>query len=140
MIGIFWSRMSDEKRRTNQEIVRLEGKGKVRRDDEMEKKGKSFEEKCYYFLKKVTKGKVTTYKELGKVINSKAYRAVGNAMNKNPYPGSSKGQVPCHRVVRNNGEVGGFAFGTKNKIKILKSEGIEINNGRINLKKYLYKF
>jgi len=106
----------------------------------MKKKGKGFEEKCYFFLKKVPKGKVTTYKELGKAFNSKAYRAVGNAMNKNPYPGSGKGLVPCHRVIKNTGEIGGFASGTKNKVKILKSEGIEINNGKINLKKYVYKF
>ena len=106
----------------------------------MKKKGRSFEEECYFFLKKVPKGKVTTYKELGEAFNSKAYRAVGNAMNKNPIPGNLKGQVPCHRVIKNNGDLGGFASGTKNKVKILKSEGIEIKNGKINLKKYLYKF
>ena len=43
----------------------------------MKKKGRSFEEECYFFLKKVPKGKVTTYKDLAKAINSKAYRAVG---------------------------------------------------------------
>jgi len=102
----------------------------------MKEKVKSFEGKCYFFLKKVPKGKVTTYKELAKALNSKAYRAVGNAMNKNPYAP----KVPCHRVVRNNGEIGGFASGTKNKIKMLKGEGVEVNKGKINLKKYLYKF
>ena len=106
----------------------------------MKKKGRSFEEECYFFLKKVPKGKVTTYKELGKAFNSKAYRAVGNAMNKNPILGNLKGQVPCHRVVKSDGIVGGFASGTKNKIKLLEKEGIEINKGKINLKKYLYKF
>jgi len=97
---------------------------------------RGFEEECYFFLKKVPKGKVTTYKELARAVKSKGYRAVGNAMNKNPYAP----KVPCHRVIRNDGKVGGFASGTKNKIRILKSEGVEIKNKKIDLKKYLYKF
>lgn len=46
---------------------------------------KTFHERCYNYLKKVPKGKVTTYKKIADAINSKAYRAVGNVMNKNPY-------------------------------------------------------
>ena len=95
----------------------------------------SFYEKCYEVLKKVPKGKVTTYKEIARALNSKAYRAVGTAMNKNPYAP----MVPCHRVINSNGELGGFASGLKNKIKILKLEGIEIKNNKIDLKKYFYK-
>ena len=97
---------------------------------------KSFNERCYDILVKVPKGKVTTYKEIARKLNSKAYRAVGNAMNKNPYAP----KVPCHRVVKSNGEIGGFASGTKKKIEMLKKEGIEIKNKNIDLKKYLYKF
>jgi methylated-DNA-[protein]-cysteine S-methyltransferase len=97
---------------------------------------KSFNERCYKLLKKVPKGKVTTYKELAKALRSKAYRAVGNAMNKNPYAP----KVPCHRVVNSDGRVGGFASGTKKKILMLRKEGVEVNKGKINLKKYLYKF
>lgn len=114
----------------------------------------SFSEKCYTLLKKVPKGKVTTYKALAEALGTKAYRAVGNTMNKNPYK-----DVPCHRVIKTNGEVGGFAerlcgrdknkpsrtragsrvSGTGNKIKILKKEGIPIKNGKIqNLNQYLY--
>ncbi|MGA2130385.1 MAG: MGMT family protein [Candidatus Pacearchaeota archaeon] len=96
----------------------------------------SFNERCYKILRKVPKGKVTTYKTIAKTLNTNAYRAVGNAMNKNPYAP----EVPCHRVVKNDGSVGGFASGTKNKIKMLKKEGIEINKGKIDLKKYIYKF
>jgi methylated-DNA-[protein]-cysteine S-methyltransferase len=95
---------------------------------------KSFNERCYDVLRKVPRGKVTTYKEIARKINSKAYRAVGNAMNKNPYAP----RVPCHRVVKSNGEVGGFASGTKKKIKMLRKEGIEIKNNKIDLKKYLF--
>mgnify|MGYP001578517850 CR=1 FL=1 len=104
-------------------------------------KPKSFNERCYSLLRKVPKGKVTTYKALARALHSKAYRAVGNAMNKNPHPGTSKDKTPCHRVIKSNDFVGGFASGTKNKIKLLKREGVEIKQNKIvNLSKYLYKF
>jgi methylated-DNA-[protein]-cysteine S-methyltransferase len=94
-----------------------------------------FYEKCYAVLKKVPKGKVTTYKEIARVLNSKAYRAVGTAMNKNPYAPI----VPCHRVVNSDGKVGGFFSGKNTKIKLLKSEGVDVLNSRLDLKKYFYK-
>lgn len=99
-------------------------------------KMKNFNERCYRILRKVPKGKVTTYKEIAKALHSKAYRAVGNAMNKNPYAP----KVPCHRVVNSDGSIGGFASGTKKKMAMLKKEGVEIRKGKIDLKKYLYKF
>ena len=95
---------------------------------------KNFNERCYDLLKKVPKGKVTTYKALANALNSKGFRAVGNAMNKNPYAP----KVPCHRVVLSSGDVGGFAHGTRQKIKLLASEGVEIKNGKINLTKFLF--
>ncbi len=95
-----------------------------------------FNEKCYQFLKQVPKGKVTTYKALAQSMKTKAYRAVGNAMNKNPYAP----EVPCHRVINSNGDLGGYAFGSKKKIQMLKSEGIEIKNNKIDLEKYRHKF
>ncbi len=96
----------------------------------------TFNERCYFFLRKVPGGKVTTYKALAQALKTNAYRAVGNAMNKNPYAP----KVPCHRVVKSDGSVGGFAHGSKKKVSMLKKEGVEIVNGKINLKKYLYKF
>lgn len=113
----------------------------------------NFNERCYQILKKVPKGKVTTYKAIAKKLNSKAYRAVGNAMNKNPFAFTSsreggrvkmgldaKERIPCHRVINSDGKLGGYAFGINAKIKLLKSEGIEIKNNKIDLKKYGYKF
>ena len=95
----------------------------------------NFNELCYRVLREVPKGKVTTYKEIARALHSKAYRAVGNAMNKNPYaPG-----VPCHRVINSDGSIGGFASGTKKKIEMLKKEGVEVKKGKINLKKYFYQ-
>ena len=93
-----------------------------------------FQNRVYKICKKVPKGKVTTYKEIAKTLHTKAYRAIGSALNKNPYAPI----VPCHRVVNSNGKVGGFAHGSKEKIKLLQLEGIEINNNKINLEKYLF--
>ena len=92
----------------------------------------NFNEKCYAILRKVPKGKVTTYKAIAEKLGLQAYRAVGNAMNKNPY----SPKVPCHRVVKSNGEVGGFANGTNEKIRLLSSEGIIISNNKIDLSLY----
>jgi methylated-DNA-[protein]-cysteine S-methyltransferase len=90
-------------------------------------------------VKNIPKGKVTTYKILAdKIGHPKAYRAVGNGLNKN----YNLVKIPCHRVVRVDGKVGGYKIGAKRKIYLLKKEGIEIDkNGVIkNLKKFLYKF
>jgi len=70
---------------------------------------------------KIQKGKVMSYKQIAQAIRRpNAYRAVGNALKKNPLPVL----IPCHRVIRANGEVGGYAFGGKyKKIRLLKEEG-----------------
>ena len=102
---------------------------------------KSFSEKCYILLRKVPKGKITTYKALANALGTKAYRAVGSAMNKNPYSPADGGDVCCHRVINSNGEVGGFASGSENKIKMLKKEGIPIKDNRVqDADKYWFKF
>ena len=95
----------------------------------------TFSERCYLLLRKVPRDKVTTYKAIAKALNTKAYRAVGNAMNKNPYAP----KVPCHRVVKSNGDVWGFASGTKKKITMLKKEGIEIVKGKVDLSRYMHR-
>ncbi|MBS3099371.1 MGMT family protein [Candidatus Pacearchaeota archaeon] len=151
----------------------------------------NFNEKCYEILKKVPRGKVTTYGELARAVGSpKAARAVGNAMKRNPYGFLSTGnsskarlrsrnkkefpvnknpygflstgnsskarlrsrnkkefpvnknpyapEVPCHRVVGAKGEMVGFASGVDKKIKMLKEECVEVENGRVDLGKYFY--
>lgn len=60
-----------------------------------------------------------TYKEVAHAIGKpKAYRAVGNALNRNPFAP----EVPCHRVIKSDGSIGGFASGSNKKLKLLKSE------------------
>jgi methylated-DNA-[protein]-cysteine S-methyltransferase len=93
----------------------------------------TFAERCYMIVKKVPKGKVVTYKRLAQKMHSKGYRAVGNALNKNLCA-----EVPCHRVVRSNGDIGGFARGKKQKQKILEKEGVYISHGKIDLVEYGY--
>ena len=88
--------------------------------------------------KLIPKGKVATYGDIAALIgNPKAFRAVGNALNKNPFPPKD---VSCHRVSRTDGSVGGYAGDTPRKIEILRSEGIEIINGKIDLEKFGVKF
>lgn len=96
-----------------------------------------FSEKCYELLRKVPHGKVTTYKDLALAMNTRAFRAVGNAMNKNPYAPV----VPCHRVVSSDGSIGGYAYGASAKLEILGKEGIKFKDGKIvDFEKKLYKF
>jgi len=94
-----------------------------------------FQEKVYALCKKIPKGKVSSYKAIARAMKTKAYRAVGSALNKNPYAPI----VPCHRVVNSDGRLGGFATGLKNKISLLKKEGVEIKNKRIDLGKFFKK-
>jgi len=96
------------------------------------------EEKIYRKLLEVPSGYVTTYGELAKAINLKnGQRVVGQIMKKNPFPVI----VPCHRVVKSDGTVGGYAYGTERKTHMLSKEGLQINNDKISdFKKNLFRF
>ena len=98
----------------------------------------NLENKVYKQLCKVPKGKVTTYGELAKAVGLKnGQRVIGRIMNKNPYPGI----VPCHRVIKSDGKIGGYAYGEKSKTKMLNREGIKIQNGKImDFKKTVFRF
>lgn len=79
-----------------------------------------FQKKVYEIVNKIPKGKVLSYKEVAKKAGSSlAYRAVGNILNKNKDP-----KIPCHRVIRSDGKIGGYNKGIKKKIDILKKEGV----------------
>jgi len=78
-------------------------------------------------VKRIKKGRVLTYKEVAKrAKNPLAWRAVGNILNKNKDP-----FIPCHRVVRSDGRVGGYNKGKKEKIKLLKKEGVKIEGEKV---------
>jgi len=98
----------------------------------------NLDKKIYKKLLEVPKGKITTYGELAKAVGLKnGQRAVGKIMNKNPYPVI----IPCHRVVKSDGKVGGYAYGEEIKSDMLTREGIEIRNGKIlDLENRIYRF
>ena len=87
----------------------------------------NFIDKYFELISEVPKGKVTTYKEIARALNTKAYRAVGRAMAKN----KNLILLPCHRVIKNDGKVGGYVMGINKKIKLLQKEGISIINGKV---------
>ena len=87
-----------------------------------------FQKRVLEAVKRIPRGKVLTYKEIAKLANSpKAYRAVGNILNKNP----DIKTIPCHRVIRSDGQVGGYRFGTQKKISLLEKEGVLIRKRNI---------
>jgi len=87
----------------------------------MNLKGTKFQLKVWNYLKKIPKGKVKSYLEVAKGIGKpKAFRAVANAVGKNPYPPL----IPCHRVIRSDGSLGGYSGkgGIKEKRRLLLKE------------------
>ena len=88
-------------------------------------KGTKFQLKVWKYLKSIPKGQVKTYKQVAKSIKSpKSARAVANACAKNPYAP----KIPCHRVIKSDGTVGGYSGsgGIKQKLKLLRSEKVVI--------------
>lgn len=93
--------------------------------------------RIYDAVKRIPKGKVATYSQVAAMAgNAKMSRAVGNALHKNPDPEA----IPCYRVVNSKGELSGaFAFGgAKRQAQLLMADGIEVNDNRVDLKKYGY--
>ena len=87
--------------------------------------GTKFQLKVWKYLKNIPKGKIKTYKQVAIAIKSpKSARAVANACAKNPYAP----KIPCYRVIRSNGGIGGYSGrgGIKQKLKLLRSEKVEI--------------
>ena len=93
-------------------------------------------------MTEIPRGRVTTYGLIAKKLDTKAYRAVGNACRNNPYAP----RVPCHRVVKSDGSIGGFAGKTKgktvqNKAELLRKERVQVKDGKIvDFEKVLFKF
>ena len=96
-------------------------------------------EKIYDAVKKIPRGKVTTYGQIAAMAgNPRWSRVVGYALHVNPEPGT----IPCHRVVTKNGEVSkAFAFGGENMQRLLLSEeGVEfLDDGRVDMSRFLWK-
>ena len=88
-----------------------------------------FQEAVWEALSKIPRGKVTTYGHIARHLGTKAVRAVGTAVGKNPYAP----EVPCHRVVPANGKIGNYSGegGVERKIALLREEGVEVKDGKV---------
>jgi len=92
--------------------------------------------RIYEAVKKIPKGRVATYAKVAEMAgNPRMARAVGNALHHNPDPE----HIPCFRVVNAKGELAGaFAFGGDQvQAELLRADGIEVVDGKVDLKKYL---
>jgi len=88
----------------------------------------AFETKVLLKISGIPKGEIRSYAWAAQQANRpKAYRAAANAVSKNPFAPF----ICCHRVIKNNFKIGGYAFGKKTKEKILKSEGLTIKNDTV---------
>lgn len=101
--------------------------------------GTLFQQSVWAAIKKIPKGKVTTYGALANFLQTNAVRAVGTAVGKNPWAPI----VPCHRVVRADEKIGSYSGlgGVAAKIAILEKEGITVENGKVkDFAKVFYGF
>jgi len=91
-----------------------------------------FQRKVYRVVEKIPKGRVISYRDVAKLVGSpQAWRAVGNILNKNRNP-----KIPCHRVIKSNGQIGGYNKGVNKKTSLLEKEGMVIRESKIvNLQK-----
>ncbi len=82
----------------------------------------SFKQRVYFIVSQIKKGNVLTYKQVAQLAKKpKAWRAVGNILNKN-----YNKNIPCHRVIKSNQEIGGYNRGQTKKINLLKKEGLNV--------------
>jgi O-6-methylguanine DNA methyltransferase len=87
----------------------------------------SFQKKVYEKVRRIPKGEVLTYEEVAILAGKpKAFRVVGNILNKN-----RDYKIPCHRVIKSDGSIGGYNRGLRRKACLLKKEGVVIKRGRV---------
>ena len=115
-VKLVYSKKFKDRSSASREEARIK---KLTRMEKMELiKNKSFTEKVYSVVMKIQRGKILTYKQIAeKAGRQKAYRAVGNILNKNYNP-----LIPCHRVLKSDGKLDGYNRGAKAKMRILKKE------------------
>jgi methylated-DNA-[protein]-cysteine S-methyltransferase len=108
----------------------MKSKSQTHREQDSDTASRSFAERVYALLRTVPKGKVTTYADIAHALGSRSYRAVGQALRRNP----DAPRTPCHRVVRADGSLGGFMGETsgeplRRKSVLLTREGVQISDG-----------
>lgn len=101
----------------------MKGRHKILSDILRDKALTKFEKKVYEAVSMISRGETRSYGWVARRIGSpEAYRAVGNALNKNQYPEA----IPCHRVIKSDGSIGGYAKGSAAKRRLLISEGLDV--------------
>ena len=99
-----------------------------------------FQKTVLELLKKIPQGRITTYKEIARYLEMDSPRAVGQALKRNAHPEI----FPCYKVVKSDGTIGGYSGNDpekiKRKIQLLKKDGIQIKNSKIDLEKYFWGF
>ncbi len=98
--------------------------------------GMTFNQKVWAMTSRIPAGKVATYGDIARALKCNGARAVGNALNKNPYAPD----VPCHRVVGSTGALTGFAGGLPKKRKLLIQEGVPFRADKVELEAALHRF
>lgn len=93
--------------------------------------GMTFQEKVWALCARIPAGKVATYADVAHRLNTRAYRAVGQALHRNPHAP----RVPCHRVVGSDGSLTGFAGGIPRKERLLRAEGVAMTGGKVDLER-----
>ncbi|MHC3994649.1 methylated-DNA--[protein]-cysteine S-methyltransferase [Thiomicrolovo sp. ZZH C-3] len=111
----------------------------MRQTGDVSRQGTPFQRAVWEALKRIPEGKVTTYGDLAAYLGTKAVRAVGTAVGRNPYAP----ETPCHRVVRSDGRIGSYSGegGVKRKIALLAAEGLRVRRGRVvDFDEHRYRF
>jgi methylated-DNA-[protein]-cysteine S-methyltransferase len=97
--------------------------------------GMTFNQRVWALTARIPAGKVVTYAQIARKLGTLGYRAVGNALNRNPYAP----QVPCHRVVGSDGSLTGFFSGLRRKQELLAREGVDVRRSTVDLTQYQAK-
>jgi O-6-methylguanine DNA methyltransferase len=96
-----------------------------------------FRQRVLERVAEIPEGRVATYKELARAVGRpRAWRAVARALATNPSPM----KIPCHRVVRSDGRIGGYRLSVRRKEELLRREGVEIRDGKIDLGRHVFRF
>ena len=95
----------------------------------------TFSERVWKLTEQIPAGKVATYGDLARRLKTRGVRAVGGALHRNPFAP----RVPCHRVVGSDGSLTGYAGGLEKKTRMLRAEGVAVENGRVDLCVYRWR-
>lgn len=91
----------------------------------------TFAQQVYDLVQQIPPGRVTTYREIGQVLGTRAYRLIGQVLHHNPGGFLHGGDIPCHRVVGSDGRLVGFSYGLEKKKELLEKEGVIVENNRV---------